>query len=223
VRIILDAKDNFYDGWAWHLHRMYRSGRSSGCGCGGSGCQNCCSTPATAWFDVHRAAVSYWQDVFHSLYGRGGAHPYAPGCPPGGYGHGFPCPPPYGYPSPPPGYPCPPEPDRCETSQKLVIAVRLKATATASFKVCNPTSDTVELEFRVDGFKDENDQGPDVIPTPEYNQKLVGPGQTRNVTVTVNATPKKGATLKTNYTYRGCIYLKTPFTQRLDVDVQLSA
>ena len=201
VEVILDAKNNNYDQMAWALHKMNQErqqhGGGSGCGCGG-GCARCCWTPATSWFDYHRASISYWKDIWDCLYGRVGCPPsgWPPGCGPS------PCPP-----------PCPP-PDR--VAGKLVITVKTGEKAVATFQVVNPTCDTVELEISVDGFRDPMSKQW-VSAIPENDKKVLAPGEGRTVNVTVNA----GANVPAGK-YDGSILIKTPFTKRIELEVQVS-
>lgn len=203
VKIILDDKDAFFDGWAWFLHKMHQGqwpqGRRPPCDCSG-GCARCCWTPATMWYDMHRAALSAWQDMFSLLYRRVGD--WVPGSW-AGWDRG--------------GWPGAPARD-CEKPEKLVVTVAKGSKATATFTVFNPTCDTVELEIRLDGFKDAGGKGPAVTALAENDARIVGPGEARKVTVTVDASKLTAAA-----TYRGCVLIKTPFTKRLDVEIQVTA
>lgn len=200
VKILLDEKDAFFDSWAWSLHQMHQ-GRRPPCDCSG-GCARCCWTPATTWFDLHRAALGYWQDVYSFLYRRAGQR--SPGWP---WAAGWGVDPRGGW----PGW-------QGEKPEKLVVSVEKGGHATASFTVFNPTCDTVELEIRLDGFKDGGAKGPGVTATAEHDRRFVGPGEGRKVLVTVDATKLAAAA-----TYRGCVLIKTPFTKRLDIEIQVTA
>ena len=202
VEVILDGRSNKFDAKAWFLHKLNESkqgGRASGCGCTG-GCARCW-TPATAWFDYHRASVSFWKDIWDSLYGRAGSSP--PGWPPGW--------PPGGGPSP-----CPPTDNA--NAGKLVMTIKVGAKARATFQVVNPTLDTVQLEFSVDGFWDSGSNKRWVSVTADQNQTILAPGDARAINVDVDLASTKVAA----DTYNGTILVKTPFTKRIDLEVQVS-
>lgn len=199
VKILLDDRDALFDGWAWALHQMHQARRPP-CDCSG-GCARCCWTPATMWFDVHRAALAYWQDVYAFLYRRPGERPAGWPWPwwGGGPGAGGPA-------------------RDGEKPERLIVSAEKGKQATASFTVFNPTCDAVELEIRVDGFKDKTGNGPTVKAAPEGDRRIVGAGERRKVVVTVDATKLTAAG-----TFEGCVLIKTPFTKRLDVEIQVTA
>jgi hypothetical protein len=205
VEIVLDGRSGKFDAQAWFLHKLNQerqgSGNRSGCGCNG-GCERCW-TPATSMFDYHRASLSFWKDIWDGIYGRMGCQP--PSWPPG-------CPPPYG-----PGYQNPSPPTDCVG--RLIISVKAYAKAQGTFHVVNPTPDTVELAVSVDGFWDSSKNASWVTAMPKDKRSVLGPGEARDIEVQVDATSSE---LKPG-TYEGTIFVKTPFTKRIVLEVQIAS
>jgi hypothetical protein len=210
VEIVLDSRSGKFDAQAWFLHKLNQErqggGNRSSCGCNG-GCERCW-TPATSWFDYHRASLSFWKDIWDGIYGRMGCEPRAwpPGCYP---------PPPHGA-SYPGGYQASASPSDC--AGKLIIAVKAYATAQGTFHVVNPTTDTVELAVSVDGFWDSSKNASWVTAAPKDKRSILGPGEVRDIEVLVDAT---SSALKQG-TYEGTIFVKTPFTKRVVLEVQIA-
>jgi hypothetical protein len=204
VEVILDGRDNAFDSAAWYYHKMNQGRQGSrGCGCGGSGCQQCWS-PATAWFDYNRAAVSYMKDVWDCLYGRNnqcGPSWCPPACPP-------PCP-----------DPCAP-PFGSEPTGKIVASVSIKqgGAVVLTFKVFNKTCYPVKLPVTVNGFWDAAHANQWVV-VPAADTTDLAPGETRTIHVNVNA----AASRVQPQVYDGTICIQTLFNKVIALEVQVSA